>query len=384
MLPAQPQNPGRYPPGPQWAQFGDDIIGHAAGHKMQALLASKRQTFEAFHIDRLQQDGFMPMAPAPSQHPTSRPDPEAPAVNSFDAPDVEMQSPPGHPPSPPPATRTIRNVGTGPDGRDTAEIGVQSGGGPPPPPPDRNHIGTNTENPRSEAGTQASFQPPPPPAPERTRTERPRSRSPVEQSSSGRPPPPQPPGAGAVVSRQRHKQPDDVLMVSAPSDKPPPPPGGPMEVERPVERKRGADTDIGEVMKDTAAAAARARRRGELERATMQHEHMKGMQQAHLDHLMRERQANAEAARNHEARMRDMRHQRDVALGAAARGRQPTAPAATIAYPRPESVVTRAYPKTQHFDIGGRSRSPLLPTRDARSVSTRHSRSPDALSAWLK
>ena len=74
-----------------------------------------------------------------------------------------------------------------------------------------------------------------------------------------------------------------------------------MEVDRPVERKRGADTDIGEVMKDTAAAAARARRRGELERATMQHEHMKGMQQAHLDHLMREGQANAEAVRNHEA-----------------------------------------------------------------------------------
>ena len=411
MLPVQPQHPGRYPPGPKWAQFGDDVIGSAMNAHIQARLASKRQTFEDFHIDRLQQDGFMPMAPAPSQHPASRPDPEEPAVNAFDAPDVEMQSP-GQPPPPPPASRTMRDTGTGPDGRDMAEIGVQSGGGPPPP-PDRRHAGSNTENPRSEAGTQASFQPPPPPPPpsatritRETGTgpdpdvgvqpppphpppppdtqRRQRSHSPVEQTSSGRPPPPPPGAGGAVAVQRRSKSPQDVLMVSSTHGRPPPPPGGPMEVDRPAERKRVPDTDIGEVMKDAATAAARARRRGELERATMQHEHMKGMQQAHLDHLMRERQAKVEADRNHAAQLRGMQHQRDVAVSVATRGRQAPAPAATVAYPRANSVATRAYPKAQQFNIGERSRSPLLPTKDARSVSTRHSRSPDSLSAWMK
>ncbi len=157
-----------------------------------------------------------------------------------------------------------------------------------------------------------------------------------------------------------------------------------MEVDRFVDRKRAPEIDIGETMKDTAMAAARARRRGDLEHRSAKQEFMVDMQRAHLSHLQQQKQAQAETDMNHAVNMRDMQHQRDVAVSAAARGRQATAPAATIAYPRPESVATRPYPKAQQFNIGGRSRSPLLPTKDARSVSSRHSRSPDSMSAWMK
>jgi hypothetical protein len=67
-----------------------------------------------------------------------------------------------------------------------------------------------------------------------------------------------------LVAVQRQKEPEDVLMASSSNGKPPPGGGGGMEVDRPVVRKRAPDTDIGEVLKDTAMAAARARRHGEL------------------------------------------------------------------------------------------------------------------------
>ena len=163
-----------------------------------------------------------------------------------------------------------------------------------------------------------------------------------------------------------------------------------MEVDRPIVRKRAPDMDVGEAIKDTAMAAARARRQGELAQKSDKQEFIKDIQNAHLAHHMREKEAAAETARNHAITTRDLRHQRDVAVGAAARGRQAAAVAPTIAYSRPEDAATIAYPHpTQHFDISGRSRSPLLPTGSGRSVSSAshsHSHDPkhDALSAYSK
>jgi hypothetical protein len=162
------------------------------------------------------------------------------------------------------------------------------------------------------------------------------------------------------------------MMAVSPNDKPPPPPGGGMEIDRPAEKKRAAEVDIGEMMKDAATAAARSRRQGELVTKEMRQQHMVEMQQAQLNHLQQQKEAEAEAARNRKRFTVDLQHERDVAVGALARGRQPPRPATTIAYRRPESTATIAYP--QHFDIGSRSRSPmhhpLLPTFSARSVSS--------------
>ena len=161
-----------------------------------------------------------------------------------------------------------------------------------------------------------------------------------------------------------------------------------MEVDRPSVRKRAPDLDIGEAMKDTAMAAARSRRQGELDRKSAKKESMGDLQRAHLTHHEQQKQAEAEMARNHAVQTRDLRHQRDVAVGAAERGRQAAAVAPTIAYPNHEDAATIAYPShVQHFDIGGRSRSPLLLTGSARSVSmASHSHDPenDAMSAYSK
>jgi hypothetical protein len=202
---------------------------------------------------------------------------------------------------------------------------------------------------------------------------------------SGGPPPPQPPGGTVAVQRQK-KEPEDVLMASSSSGTPPPGGGGGMEVDRPIVRKRAPDIDIGEAMKDTAVAAARSRRQGELAKKTTGHAHMGEKQQIHLDHYMQQEEALAETKRRQAAELQKISQQRDVAVSAFQRGRQASRPAATIAYPRPESVVTRPYPTTQHFNIGERSRSPMLPTMDARSVShvSRGSRSPDFFSTFGK
>ena len=410
MLTLQPYHVTRYPPsGPKWVQFGDDIVNGAVDD-VRAALERKKQWKSEYHLTRLQDDRMTPL-----NHFSSHRDPEEQATDAFDHPhppphqpehphrpeepdmdmggdsDVEMSSPPGRPPSPPPPSRTMRDIGTGPDRRDMEEMGVQAGGGPPPP-PDRRHIGTNTENPRSEAGTQASFQPPPPPPPPDRSTvprER-RSRSPVEMTTRSHKPPPPPPDANALVPVQRRqKEPKDVLMVSSSNGKPPPGGGGGMEIDRPVVRKRASEMDIGEAMKDTAMAAARSRRQGELERKGDKKEFIKDIQNAHLAHHMQQKQASAEMARNHATETRDLRHQRDVAVGALERGRQATHVAPTIAYPNQADAATVAYPPhVQHFDISGRSRSPLLPTGSGRSVSSMHSHSHDsrndALSAYSK
>ena len=88
MLAVQPYNPGRYPPGPRWAQFGDDLLGHSisAAEEAREKLLQKRQGMQQFHIERLQRAGFMPAHPLPSQTPASHPDPAAQAVEAFDHP----------------------------------------------------------------------------------------------------------------------------------------------------------------------------------------------------------------------------------------------------------------------------------------------------------
>ena len=397
MLSVIRYNPGRYPPGPRFPQFGGNQLGGtvSATEEARGKLAAKRQRMAQFHTDRLEHDGFMPM---------HRPGhtPEDVFMAPPDAEEPTMHAASGHPPPPPPAGRTTRDTGTDPDRPDAdemdvdlrgdyppqppqprmketgtdphrphmEEIGVQSGGGPPPPPPQRQHMGTNTEQPRSDAGTQASFQPPPDDGYGQRRR---RSRSPAEAaSSSNYRPPPSPPGGGGVLAPvYRQETPDDVLMVVAHDNKPPPPPpGGRMEVDRVVERKRRPESDIGEILKDQATAAARSRRKGELTKREMGDQYMVERQQSHLNDLQRQKEAEAEAARNHKRSVADLQHQRDVAVSAAARGRQPATATATIAYPRPESVATKAYPIVQRFNIASRSRSPLLPTGSARSVSS--------------
>ena len=64
MLPVTPYRPGKYPPGPQWTQFGDDVLGHAMSNTSEEArqkLAAKREGMAQFHMDRLQRGGFAPV-----------------------------------------------------------------------------------------------------------------------------------------------------------------------------------------------------------------------------------------------------------------------------------------------------------------------------------
>ena len=84
MLPVQPYRPGKYPPGPRWAQFGDDQLAHSVNTTQEARekLAAKRQGMAHFHIGRLQEDGYMP-AFEPGMFQTNR-DPAEQGVRGFD------------------------------------------------------------------------------------------------------------------------------------------------------------------------------------------------------------------------------------------------------------------------------------------------------------
>ena len=84
MQPVTAYRPGRYPPSARFAQFGDDLLGHAltTSEEAQAKLASKRQGMQPFHVERLQNDGFMPVTQSFASHV----DPEVQAVEAFDAP----------------------------------------------------------------------------------------------------------------------------------------------------------------------------------------------------------------------------------------------------------------------------------------------------------
>jgi len=67
MLAVQPYRPGRYPPGRNWIQFGDDSLGHAisAADEAWGKLAAKRQGMAQFHMDRLQKGGLVPLSANP-------------------------------------------------------------------------------------------------------------------------------------------------------------------------------------------------------------------------------------------------------------------------------------------------------------------------------
>ena len=59
MLPVTRWNPGRYPPGSRFPQFGDgDAVTEV--EEARKKLAEKRQVFAHFHLDRLQQTGLTP------------------------------------------------------------------------------------------------------------------------------------------------------------------------------------------------------------------------------------------------------------------------------------------------------------------------------------
>ena len=60
MLPVTRYNPGKYPPGPRFPQFGDGAAVEEV-EEARAKLAAKRQAMGPFHLDRLQQDRLVPV-----------------------------------------------------------------------------------------------------------------------------------------------------------------------------------------------------------------------------------------------------------------------------------------------------------------------------------
>ena len=93
MLPIQRWRPRTYPPGPQFAQFGDDLLGHSVSlaDEARAKLAEKRRGMSGFHMERLQNAGLLPgqsnihHAFATHQFETHA-DPEQAFVDAFDRP----------------------------------------------------------------------------------------------------------------------------------------------------------------------------------------------------------------------------------------------------------------------------------------------------------
>jgi len=126
MLPLQPYRPGKYPPGPGWAEFGDDQLAHSVAHGARATLVAKRQEMAHFHIGRLQEDGYMPLH-APEEF-CDAVDPEDQARAAYDHPTMRSRNPYMGPDAPM-GTQTDAYVeaGTGPDdGHDRPDHG---GGG---------------------------------------------------------------------------------------------------------------------------------------------------------------------------------------------------------------------------------------------------------------
>ena len=60
MLSATRYNPGKYPPGPRFPQFGDGAAVEEV-EEARRKLAAKRQVMGPFHLDRLQQDRLVPV-----------------------------------------------------------------------------------------------------------------------------------------------------------------------------------------------------------------------------------------------------------------------------------------------------------------------------------
>jgi hypothetical protein len=59
MLAVQSYRPQKYPPGPDFVQFGDTLF---AGHVKAAgrMASNRRREFEAIHMDRLERAGLKP------------------------------------------------------------------------------------------------------------------------------------------------------------------------------------------------------------------------------------------------------------------------------------------------------------------------------------
>ena len=126
MLPVQPYRPGGYPPGPRWAQFGDDQLAPSIAHEARGKLAAKRHDMAHFHIGRLQEAGYLP-AFEPGMFQTNR-DPAEQGREAYDHPTMRSQNPFLGPDAPMGTqTDTYTETGTGPDdGHDRPDHG---GGG---------------------------------------------------------------------------------------------------------------------------------------------------------------------------------------------------------------------------------------------------------------
>ena len=119
MLPLQPDHPGRYPPpGPNWVQFGDDILGGAVDDVRSTLERKKMWKIE-YHSKRLHEEGMMPLGHRFDSHR----DPEERATDAYDRP---HPPPPAPPPDHAPARERERRPEESDAGYDTAEEGSAS------------------------------------------------------------------------------------------------------------------------------------------------------------------------------------------------------------------------------------------------------------------
>ena len=92
MLTVTRYNPGRYPPGPRYPQFGDDGLDNAVDVARKHL-EEKRKRFEHFHLQRLDMHHLMPYnLPSQVQQPSDQPEQHLPP------PPVPPAPPHEHPP----------------------------------------------------------------------------------------------------------------------------------------------------------------------------------------------------------------------------------------------------------------------------------------------
>ena len=242
MQPVFPYRPQRYPPrGPQWPQFGDDVLADtlSLSEGARQSLNKKREAMSDFHKEILQHHGLAPRfedVPLPHDEFDDHPDapreehewpdelytwirrpgePEPVDMAATDASDPPQGPPPDYPSRRPFVTQGGAVARYDPPQRPLAAQVVSGGGYNPPPPPGAGAIATQTERPRkplvAQTGVGGRYDPPNDPgAGAATQTERPRFVTQVGKVTSyhpsdevevlgggGRPPPP--PGAGGVL-----------------------------------------------------------------------------------------------------------------------------------------------------------------------------------------
>ena len=113
MLSVTRYNPGRYPPGPRFPQFGDDALTNSVDEARQKLV-ERRKRFEPFHLDRLQAHHLMPYDRQTAPR-TARDAPQAPD-DTFD-----------EPPPPPAPMRQMPPEPEPPEPEETAPTPVRGG-----------------------------------------------------------------------------------------------------------------------------------------------------------------------------------------------------------------------------------------------------------------